>query len=229
MKQVDLALGCNFQSSSMPDSFYANLSQIFSVPFQRKQENTSGDMVPKSISFPPPPPSSSSLTRASSVISASSLSTSSEPEGRSVSDRWNDRYQDLRTGHCHVPINYKENPLLSRWTKRQRYQWKLKQEGKQSSMTDTRQTLLEELGFLWDVRHTTWESRYQELLQFHKIHGHCHVSINCKEHPKLVSSKHVEGQVLPAETYDRQSHRVIVLLLLITNQLFFSQIYEFNI
>jgi hypothetical protein len=186
VKQFDLALHGSLQSSSLSDIFFSNLSKIFPAP----NHSTRDAFVRKANSLPSPLQAKVGLTQLQSTVSTpSSMCTL---EGRSVADRWNDRYQQFKEfiqkhGHCHVPINYKENPHLSRWAKRQRYQWKLKQEGKPSAMTDSRYALLEDLGFLWDVRHTTWDSRYRELLQFHAIHGHCHVSINCNEFPKLVS------------------------------------------
>ncbi|KAG7340142.1 helicase domain protein [Nitzschia inconspicua] len=186
VKRIDEALEESFRSSSLPESFYDTMAHIFAVakPMHDKENSTVSSKVAFSSALLKP---SFSLLRETSVISVSSTSTS---EGRSMSDRWNDRYQDLKAfvkkhGHCHVPINYKDNPLLSRWIKRQRYQWKLKEEGKQSSLTDARQIKLEELGFLWDVRSIIWDTRYRELLQFHKRYGLCNVGINCKEFPKL--------------------------------------------
>ncbi|KAG7355190.1 helicase domain protein [Nitzschia inconspicua] len=186
--RTDVALEENFRSSSLPESFYESMAQIFAVasPPHEKEMRTVFSEVKASSALPKP---SFCASRQTSVISISSYSTSAECT-RSMSDRWNDRYHDLKAfvkkhGHCHVPIKYKDNILLSRWIKRQRYQWKLKQEGRQSSLTDARQVKLEKLGFLWDVRSIVWDIRYQELVEFHKRHGHCNVSINCKDFPKL--------------------------------------------
>ncbi|KAG7359229.1 helicase domain protein [Nitzschia inconspicua] len=184
--RTDVALEESFRTSSLPESFYESMAQIFAVasPLHEKKEMSTVSSEVAASALPKP---SFCVSRQTSVISISSYSTS---EGRSASDRWNDRYQDLKAfvkkhGHCHVPIKYKDNILLSRWIKRQRYQWKLKVEKKQSSLTDARQVKLEKLGFLWDVRSIIWDTRYQELVEFHKRHGHCNVSINCKDFPKL--------------------------------------------
>lgn len=189
VKKIDLALGESFQASSLPDSFFDSMSHIFAQPSQRGFRDPGNASTPIPISSVPK--TSQPMIREKSV---SAVLSSSTTKGRSGSDRWNDRYHELmvfvkRNGHCHVPINYKENKLLSRWTKRQRYQWKQKQEGKNSSMSDFRQALLEDLGFLWDVRTMIWKTRYMELAHFHKKHGHCNVSINCKEFPKLVRQR----------------------------------------
>jgi Helicase associated domain len=106
------------------------------------------------------------------------------------SDRWIERFQDLKRfvlkhGHCHVPIKLEENPALSKWAKRQRYQWKLKQGGKHSTLTDARQVLLEDMGFLWDVRLSVWDQRFRELLLFRRSNGHCNVPLTCQRFSKL--------------------------------------------
>ena len=62
--------------------------------------------------------------------------------------QWADKYEELceysnKMGHCLVPHTYKENLPLARWVKRQRYQYKLMMEGKPSTMTEERVSLLE--------------------------------------------------------------------------------------
>jgi hypothetical protein len=107
-------------------------------------------------------------------------------------DRWNERYKELchfvrKNGHCHVPIKLEENPLLSKWAKRQRYQYKLKKCRKHSTLTDDREDRLGKLGFVWDVHISTWDDRYQELCEFRRNHGHCNVHRSFNENPKLGS------------------------------------------
>jgi Helicase associated domain len=70
---------------------------------------------------------------------------------------WEERLQDLlhfksTHGHCVVPSNYEPNPQLAVWTKRQRRQFKMYQEGSASSMTPDRIAKLEKVGFVWDCR-----------------------------------------------------------------------------
>eukprot|EP00934_Nitzschia_sp_Nitz4_P003798 Nitzschia sp. Nitz4//scaffold202_size38995//33164//34081//NITZ4_007636-RA/size38995-augustus-gene-0.52-mRNA-1//1//CDS//3329541396//3788//frame0 len=94
--------------------------------------------------------------------------------------QWKDRFDDLvefrkHHGHCLVPHNFKDNPSLSQWVKRQRYQYKLKQEGKHTTLTDERQALLDALGFVWDSHGQVWEEKYWSLCQFREEHGHVNV------------------------------------------------------
>ena len=105
-------------------------------------------------------------------------------------DQWNERYQDLvafrnAKGHCLVPLKYPELPTLAHWIRRQRYQYRLKYDGKHSSMTDDREATLENLGFIWDSHGATWEERWNELVAFKDQFGHCHVPASYPQNQKL--------------------------------------------
>jgi len=81
--------------------------------------------------------------------------------------QWNFRYGQLieykeKHGHCNVPQLYEPNKKLGTWVHyqrlgmwvgHQRTQYRLLQQGKQSSMTEERIDKLEEIGFVWDVTH----------------------------------------------------------------------------
>jgi hypothetical protein len=101
-------------------------------------------------------------------------------------DQWKDRFQDLvefrqKNGHCLVPHNFPENHQLSQWTNRQRYQHKLKQTNRHSTLTDERQTALENMGFVWKSHKAAWIERFESLKQFRAQHGHCSVPSNCAD------------------------------------------------
>jgi hypothetical protein len=112
--------------------------------------------------------------------STSSPSTSAW-RSHNIEQQWHDRFQELvdfkkEHGHCMVPINWHANAPLAQWVKRQRYQSKLKQEGKRSALSDERQEALEQLGFTWRSRGLAWEERYSEMCAFHETYGHCNIS-----------------------------------------------------
>jgi len=70
-------------------------------------------------------------------------------------ENWTEKFEELlrfreENGHCLVPNCHPENPALAQWTKRQRYQYKLKHDGKRSTITDERVRALDEAGFVWD-------------------------------------------------------------------------------
>lgn len=93
---------------------------------------------------------------------------------------WQTRYQELveyreRHGHCLVPHKWAENMALSTWVKRQRYQYKLKEQGRRSTLTDDREATLNSLGFVFDSHNATWEERFQELVAFRRLYGHTSV------------------------------------------------------
>lgn len=101
-------------------------------------------------------------------------------------DQWNTRLQELieykaQHGHCNVPFCYDEKPFLAAWVKRQRYQYKCKVRGKHSHLTDEREALLEQLGFVWDTHVAAWEENYALMVEFYRLHGHCYVPIKQKE------------------------------------------------
>lgn len=106
--------------------------------------------------------------------------------------QWNDHFQELlnfrkQTGHCNVPQHTHKNPKLSRWVKRQRYQYKLRTEGKPSNMTRDRMKALEDIGFVWDSHSSVWEERFCELKEFHRMYDHSNVPTTYKENPKLAA------------------------------------------
>jgi hypothetical protein len=122
--------------------------------------------------------------------------------------QWAEKFEELceyrhTMGHCLVPHTYGENLPLARWVKRQRYQYKLMVENKQSTMTDERVTALEDIGFVWDSQGAAWAERLNELAEFRKIYLHCNVPSNYSENSQLATwvkcqrrqyKLHVEGK-----------------------------------
>jgi hypothetical protein len=103
---------------------------------------------------------------------------------------WEDRLSELAGfrkihGSCNVPKNYSENTKLANWISTQRYHYRLKLEGKTSSMTLPRIEALQSLGFEWEVFATAREDRLSELADCRKIHGNCNVPKNYSENTKL--------------------------------------------
>jgi len=94
---------------------------------------------------------------------------------RYQNNQWNSKFEELMdfktvTGHCQVPHSWPSNPQLARWVKRQRYQFKLRCEGKSSTMTEDRIQLLEEVGFVWDSHAAAWQEKYLEIVEFVNEH-----------------------------------------------------------
>jgi hypothetical protein len=105
-------------------------------------------------------------------------------------ENWTERFEELlefrsRIGHCLVPNNFPVNPPLAQWVKRQRYQYKLKQQSKRSTMSDERVQALEEIGFVWDSHSACWDEKLEELLQFREVHGHCNVPSRYAENRQM--------------------------------------------
>ena len=105
-------------------------------------------------------------------------------------ENWTDKFEELIEfrnlfGHCLVPNAFPENPALAQWVKRQRYQYKLKNEGKRSTMSDERVTALEDVGFVWDSHSAVWDERLQDLLDYKSVNGHCNVPSRYAENRQL--------------------------------------------
>jgi hypothetical protein len=105
-------------------------------------------------------------------------------------DLWNARFDELlgfhrQHGHCLVPLKYVNNLSLSHWIKRQRYQYRMKETGKHSTMTDERQAALETVGFVWDSHAAGWEEKWEELRDFKETHGHCNVPKTFRPNQRL--------------------------------------------
>ena len=106
---------------------------------------------------------------------------------------WAERLEQLKQykekyGDCNVPITWAENPALGRWVHTQRHQGKLRQEHRtdskrisNSTMSDERFKLLDDVGMRWEVRsqkapqRATWDDRFSELKTFYEANGHCAV------------------------------------------------------
>lgn len=107
-------------------------------------------------------------------------------------DQWDVKFGELLEykkiyGDCNVPIAFSENLQLARWVKRQRYQYKLKNEGTSSTMTQRRITELEKAGFVWDLHNLAWEDKFWELMQYEKKFGNCIVPTHYKPNKKLAA------------------------------------------
>lgn len=121
-------------------------------------------------SFPPPP-------------APASMTTSGKKKKRTralVSSSWNERFRELirfrdEHDHCFVPHKYPENPKLSQWVRKQRHQRKRKERGLHHTLSDERQDLLTNAGFIWDSHRAQWMERYQCLEAFQMVNGHCNV------------------------------------------------------
>lgn len=87
-------------------------------------------------------------------------------------------------------------PLLQ--VKRQRYQYKLKNEKKPSTMTDERIVALEQVGFVWDSHGAAWLERWGELAEFQKEYGHANVPSNHPKNPQLATWVKVRGACMNA-------------------------------
>ena len=108
--------------------------------------------------------------------------------------RWETNYRLLleykeKNGDCIVP----QSTPLGKWVQMQREQHKerlLKDAGhptKRPVITDERMAKLNAIGFTWRVvgQIAGWDKRYEELVQYKQLHGHCNVPQGWKQNVPL--------------------------------------------
>lgn len=94
----------------------------------------------------------------------------------------------LRNGHVKVPIKHIEQGFkLGSWLKTQITQYRNTQDGKQPALCAERIRLLEEIGVQWGQKRqtTSWDDRYECLLEFKRRYGHVNVPWQWKEDVSL--------------------------------------------
>jgi superfamily II DNA or RNA helicase len=100
-------------------------------------------------------------------------------------ETWRKWYQELEAyvrehGDANVPRRHSHTKLASWvWIQRQRRKGTYKVGGSVDLMSDEQVTLLENLGFSWDVRSAAsekrWKKTFEKLRAFRVTHGHCEV------------------------------------------------------
>jgi hypothetical protein len=102
---------------------------------------------------------------------------------------WNNRFEDLREfyrkeNHSDVPSPFPENPGLSGWVKRQRWEYALFTAGDLSAraMTPDRVVRLMTVNFTWSLHKRSWENSYSALLNSKEKYGHTNVPYDFKDY-----------------------------------------------
>eukprot|EP00980_Cylindrotheca_fusiformis_P002171 scaffold497_cov97-Cylindrotheca_fusiformis.AAC.2 len=94
-------------------------------------------------------------------------------------ESWMNRYRELqkfKSRYGHLEVTLSTDTSLVEWVRDQRTQWKKYQlDPSQSSLTAKQVTLLEQIGFEVDVRGSKWLTKFQELVEFRKSHGHTRI------------------------------------------------------
>ncbi|KAG7338156.1 helicase domain protein [Nitzschia inconspicua] len=94
--------------------------------------------------------------------------------------QWDGQFQELllfHQEHSHLLVrhSYPPNQKLAQWVKRQRHQYKRKQLGCHSTLTDEREKQLLEVGFIFESHHAAWQARFETLKDFSLANGHCRI------------------------------------------------------
>jgi hypothetical protein len=98
---------------------------------------------------------------------------------------WEKRFQQLveyksTHGHCNnVPLEYSRHPHLGEWLREQRAS------SINRTLNNERKDRLTRIGVLWNEYDTNWELRFQQLLEYKEIKGHCNVPQKFSPNPQL--------------------------------------------
>lgn len=112
---------------------------------------------------------------------------------------WPQRYDELCLyraihGDCLVPLHCKDFPGLGTWVRNQRTQYRNLLLGRKqptgkrkgAGMSPEKIKALQSVGFVWDSqREDFWKKRFDELMDFQAVYGHCFVPENYHENPQL--------------------------------------------
>ena len=93
-----------------------------------------------------------------------------------------------QNNHVKVPIKHIEQGFkLGSWLKTQITQYRNAQDGKLPALNPERIRLLEEIGIVWGTKRvtTSWDARFEDLLEFKRRHGHANVPWQWKENISL--------------------------------------------
>ena len=101
---------------------------------------------------------------------------------------WDERFGELMAfkaerGDCLVPITWSRNPPLANWVVMQH------QLRKRGVLGAERVRRLDSLGFSWNPFETAWEEQFKLLVEFQRLHGHCHVTRDQKDLSRWVSAQ----------------------------------------
>ena len=112
--------------------------------------------------------------------------------------KWETRFQELVEykrvhGHCNAPRGYTANQQLGNWVRKQRT--------KKETMSENRRNQLNSIGFVWRlIEHAIvdWEVRFQQLVDYKRVHSNCNVPREYKTNKQL--GKWVDTQRTAKET-----------------------------
>lgn len=81
--------------------------------------------------------------------------------------------QEYKRKHGHTNVAWNDGSLGT-WVSKQRQQYRLRTENRESQITEERINALNAIGFSWSL-YNKWDDKYEELLRYKEKHGHTNV------------------------------------------------------
>ena len=106
-------------------------------------------------------------------------------------------------GHCNVPKNWPENPRLGYWVVNQRNLFK------KNKLIIYRIKNLLRIGFAFSASNVKWMKMYSTLVDFKNMNGHCNVTADWDQNPKLANwvgtqrYRHKQGSLSEYQRYSQ--------------------------
>jgi len=146
--------------------------------------------IKEEVSMSDPSDNSDSVSNKAGSTSKQQGNKARENKPSSRNAKWMESYNDLKKykheyGNCIVPRGFVFNPRLAVWVAEQRKQYKLRLDGRNSSITAERIALLEQVNFAWNAQEAMWEKHMADLKAFKEENGDCLVPVNHPNYPKL--------------------------------------------
>jgi len=146
--------------------------------------------IKEEVSMSDPSDNSDSVSNKAGSTSKQQGNKARENKPSSRNAKWMESYNDLKKykheyGNCIVPRGFVFNPRLAVWVAEQRKQYKLRLDGRNSSITAERIALLEHMDFAWNAQEAAWERHMADLKAFKDENGDCLVPVNHPNYPKL--------------------------------------------
>ena len=110
---------------------------------------------------------------------------------------WMERVAELKAykdqhGDCLVPLEYPPNPALAAFVTRTRMDYReflgltpVTNKNERARLTQKHVDILNDLGFVWDMRELWWNDKYRELQEYLAHHGHVLVPQRYEANPEL--------------------------------------------
>lgn len=111
--------------------------------------------------------------------------------------------QEYKRKHGHTNVAWNDGSLGT-WVSKQRQQYRLRTENRESQITEDRIIALDAIGFSWSL-YNKWDDKYEELLRYKEEHGHTNVPKSYGSLGVWVGDQRTQLKLLKKNRYSRMT------------------------